>query len=50
MFNRVNIGKGTCIGAGSLVTKNCDAGKLYLGGQLKIKEIGIMFKGLYPLK
>ena len=38
MFNRVNIGKGTCIGAGSLVTKNCDARKLYFGRPAKYQR------------
>ncbi len=38
VFNRVSIGKRACIGAGSLVTKDCDGGKLYFGRPAKYQR------------
>lgn len=38
IFNRIKIGKGACIGAGSLVTKNCEKNMLYFGRPAKYRR------------
>ena len=38
MFNRVSVGTGACLGAGSLVTKDCEEHKLYFGRPAKYKK------------